>query len=205
MSVYFSCVVQRTIGTRYNPESIRDWLSLPPKEKCDGDSTRKASLAAVVIISAPFNMMKGSIGAFLLGLAIYQGFIWTRGLDTNAGLHDSRDVFIAFIVGILVCTLSYWLTLSLKSAEDFVHDIWERLDVPDPVPLNTVSGLVESPSIVHEPKSSPQALRGGMVSQHLAATLEAAAQAHQQCAEADRRVASVYAVASSQEIINVIE
>ena len=43
----------------------------------------------------------------LIALAIYFGFVWTRNLDTNSGFHDSRNVFITYIVGLAVAVGVY--------------------------------------------------------------------------------------------------
>ena len=137
-------------------------------------------MAAILITSAPFNMMKASIFAFLLGLAIYQGFTWTRALDPNAGRGDSRNVFITFIVGTGACVLFYLNTFSLKTLEIFLRIGRSKLNGTSQIPLGDMGHQVDEVVV-----------RGG-----LSAALEAAALAHTRCAEADQRVALEYSRAS---------
>ncbi|KAI4246167.1 MAG: hypothetical protein L6R40_002119 [Gallowayella cf. fulva] len=141
--------------------------------------------------------MKVSIYAFLLGLSIYQGFIWTRGLDTGAGLHDSRDVFITFMVGSGACLLYYFMTFRLKSVQDdTMYDGEEKIGVSDAVHLNTLTGSAQVPFGTDHTQNVPQTLHQELESQDLVAALEVAAQAHLKCAEADQKVASLYSVAN---------
>ena len=180
LAVYYCCVLQRTIGKLYSAQMIRDWLSLPPGDRQDDRSTPGPSLAAIFITSAPFNMMKASIFAFLLGLAIYQGFTWTRALDTSTGRGNSRDVFITFIIGTGACVLFYLLTFSLKTLENFLRIGRSQEDGTSPIPLNDMRHEVDEAVVI-----------GG-----LSAAIEAAALAHIRCAEADQRVALEYSRAS---------
>ncbi|KAL8940054.1 MAG: hypothetical protein Q9211_002457 [Gyalolechia sp. 1 TL-2023] len=191
LSVYFCCAVQRSIGALYHPESIRNWLSLPRH----GSSTRKASLAAILIISAPFNLMGLSIQALLTGLATYQGFTWTRGLDTEAGRNDSRAVFITFVVGTGACVLSYYFTVFLKSIENNLFFGGNTAGRPDPTALDNISGTAQLPPTSNQRLPSLPAVQSESDREGLFAALEAAARTHIQCAEAERRVASEYALA----------
>ena len=159
---------------------IRDWLSLPPEEVQDDRTTPGPSLAAIIITSAPFNMMKASIFAFLLGLAIYQGFTWTRALDTMAGRGDSRDVFITFIIGTGACVLFYLLTFSLKFVENLLGIGRSRGNRTNQIPLGDMRHQADEAVVM-----------GG-----LSAAIEAAALAHIRCAEADQRVALEYSRAA---------
>ena len=176
LAVYYCCVLQRTIGKLYSAQMIRDWLSLPPAEGRDDRPTPGPSLAAILITSAPFNMMKASIFAFLLGLAIYQGFTWTRALDPSAGRGDSRNVFITFIIGTGACVLFYLLTFSLKTVENLLGIGRRQENGTTRIPLGDMAHQVDEVVV-----------RGG-----LSAALEAAALAHIRCAEADQRVALEY-------------
>jgi len=66
-------------------------------------------------------MVKVSIFSFLLGLAIYQGLVWMRSLDSMAGVGDSRKVFITFIIANGVCLLFSLLTFSTKKIENLLR------------------------------------------------------------------------------------
>ncbi|KAL8783258.1 MAG: hypothetical protein Q9213_004770 [Squamulea squamosa] len=181
LAVYYSCVLQRTIGQLHNPGLIRDWLSSHPGESDGSGSTFKVSLAAAFILSAPFNMMKASIGSFLVGLAIYQGFIWTRSLDTNAGPGDSRKVFIAFMVGAGSCVLFYIYSFSSKMIENILYSRFKLDNL----------WRVREREAGHAPNAQ-QRMENDPAPVGLSAALEAAAQAHLQCAEAETRVALEY-------------
>ncbi|KAL9032206.1 MAG: hypothetical protein Q9180_006631 [Flavoplaca navasiana] len=175
LAVYYSCVLQRTIGQLYTADMIKDWLSRPAPKAQDSGSTPRASLAAAFIISAPFNMMKVSIGSFLIGLAIYQGFTWSRSLDTTSGPGDSRNVFITFMVGAGLCVSFYVYSFSLKSFENMLPYQYE----------------LENPWGVSKRKAE-HALNAQQHQDSLSAAIKAAAQAHSQCAEAETRVALEY-------------
>ncbi|KAL6714826.1 hypothetical protein ACLMJK_007086 [Lecanora helva] len=181
LSVYFCCVLQRTIGKLYRPHLIRSWLTLPWRNRQDRDDPPRASLAAVFILSAPFTMMRASIFAFLIGLAIYQGFTWTRTLDTDAGRNDSRNVFITFIVGTGSAVSFFLFTFFLKTIENLAKIGLIENHIHDDV--------VELQDRRHQRRG----LENGVPAGDLAAALEASARSHEQCAEADRRLASAYA------------
>ncbi|KAL8864133.1 MAG: hypothetical protein Q9198_010071 [Flavoplaca austrocitrina] len=160
---------------------IKDWLSRPAQEPQDSGSTPGASLAAAFIISAPFNMMKASIRSFLIGLAIYEGFTWTRSLDTTAGPEDGRNVFITFMVGAGSCVIFYVYSFSSKRFENKLPS-WSELDHPLRV-SNREAGHA---------RSAEQHQDNGQAPTSLSAAMKAAAQAHSQCAEAESRVALEY-------------
>ncbi|KAL9633887.1 MAG: hypothetical protein Q9204_003219 [Flavoplaca sp. TL-2023a] len=164
------------------------WLSRPAQKPQYSGSTPKVSLAAAFIISAPFNMMKASICSLLIGLAIYQGFIWSRSLDTTANPGDSRNVFITFMVGAGSCVLFYLYSFSSKSFEN---------KLPSPSELENrwrVSTREAGHALdAQQHQDNDQAPKG------LSAAMKAAAQAHSQCAEAESRVALEYARAFHTE------
>ncbi|KAJ6138338.1 hypothetical protein N7471_004824 [Penicillium samsonianum] len=61
----------------------------------------------VITMSAPIILLAISILSVVIAFGIYFGFTWTKNLDSDAGLHDSRNVFILYIVGLGLCTLVY--------------------------------------------------------------------------------------------------
>lgn len=65
------------------------------------------SVASVITVSAPQILLSVAVFSLLIALGIYFGFTWTRNLDTNAGPHDSRNVFVFYIVGLGVCIIVY--------------------------------------------------------------------------------------------------
>lgn len=74
------------------------------------------SVASVITISAPQMLLTSSLGMLLVALGIYLGFLWTRHLGENAGINDSRNVFITYITGLVVSALIY--NISLLSQDD---------------------------------------------------------------------------------------
>lgn len=138
--------------------------------------------------------MKLSITALLTGLAVYQGFLWTRGLDTEAGRSDSRDVFITYIVGCGACVLSYVATLSLKALESLIYFENDTVGNTTNITLDTRSGTSQIPPATAQSMPSLHPTQSGLDIGGLSAALEAAARAHIECAEAERKVASEYAL-----------
>ena len=196
LTVYYCCVLQRTIGKLYQPRQIKGWLSLPPRttQGPDVNRTWQPSLAAIFILSAPFNMMKASIFSLFVSLAIYQGFTWTRGLDTSAGHDDSRNVFITFIVGTGAVVLFFLLTFSSKAIENLLR-IYRNIRKNSNAFL--AAEEAQSREALADQLTHPRhSVERSLTMQGLSTALEAAAQAHLQCAEADRRVAIEYLRAS---------
>ena len=148
-------------------------------------------------------MVKFSIFAFLLGLAIYQGFIWTRALDTIAGIGASRDVFITLVVGTGCCIVFFVCTFAAKDIETllraFLADPNNRRDELSQVDsLQAYLRRYQGNGILLMQLLDQFRLDAGHTAPGgLAAALDAAAKAHVQCAEADRLVALEYARASN--------
>ena len=141
-------------------------------------------------------MMKASIFAFLIGLAIYQGFTWTRSLDSSAGQGDSRDVFITYMVGSGTCVLFFLLTFSSKRIESILQlgrggtggDY-----AMNQIPLNDLRHPQPMATTLDHPIHPQHGVDAVMAMEGLSAALETAAQVHIRCAEADRIVALEYA------------
>ena len=147
---------------------------------------------AVLIVSAPFTMVKISIFSFLIGLIIYQGFTWTRALDSDAGIGASRNVFIALVVGLGFCIIFFMITFAAKDIETWMRTGTTKLDEEEEVGGVRING--ETPSSQATQGSSSGHHQNGarsVSSRALAAALDAAAKAHAECAAADRRVAQL--------------
>ncbi|KAK0514583.1 hypothetical protein JMJ35_003200 [Cladonia borealis] len=197
LSVYYACVLQRIVGKLYRPSHIRNWLRLPPPSGKGETDDRKASLMAILIISAPFTMVKVSIFSFLIGLTIYQGYTWTRALDSSAGIGASRDIFITLVVGLGFCIIFFIIAFAAKDIETLMRTGRTKLDEEEEVkglqpnvdtPLQVIQG---SSSRHHQNGDRPVSPRT------LAAALDAAAKAHAECAEADRLVAQLLPLTST--------
>ena len=78
----------------------------------------RPSISSVITISAPQVLLSTSIATLLVALGVYLGFTWTRNLDSDAGENDSRNVFIMFLVGLLLCVVIYSISGSIKEGEE---------------------------------------------------------------------------------------
>ena len=160
-------------------------------------------------------MMSYAIIAFILGLAIYQGFVWTRNLDTDAGKTNSRNVFIAYIVSSGFGFVFFSFAGIIKFGEDLLlrrrsikakledSGQYERLQrdgepsfkletYPSAPFAKAASAPSQSIHTISQPQGNPDESSSGGI----AAALEAAAKAHILSAEADRQVAMEYAKVS---------
>ncbi len=152
---------------------------------------------AVFIVSAPFTMVKVSIFSFLIGLTIYQGYTWTRALDSGAGIGASRDVFITLVVGLGFCIIFFICAFAAKDIETLMRTGRTKLDEEEEVEgVRSDAATLPQPfrtltSVIQRPSSQPHQNGDRPVSRSLAAALDAAANAHAQCAEADRLVAQL--------------
>ena len=150
---------------------------------------------AVLIVSAPFTMVKVSIFSFLIGLLIYQGCTWTRALDSAAGIGASRNVFIALVVGVGFCMIFFIITFAAKDLETWMRTGRTRLDEEEEVGDVRADGETPFrilPQVTQGSSSQPhQGGASSVSSRALTAALDAAANAHTRCAEADALVAQL--------------
>lgn len=150
---------------------------------------------AVFIISAPFTMVKVSIFSCLIGLTIYQGYTWTRALDSSAGIGASRNVFITLMVGLGFCIIFFIIAFAAKDIETLMRTGRTKLDEDEEVGgvrthLSAQSRILSQ--ITQGSSSQPHQDGERPVSPNILATaLDAAAKAHAECAAADRRVAQL--------------
>ena len=209
LSVYYACEVRKIIGKFHQSGQVREWLVVDPTQKEWQGKDPKISYAALSIVSAPFKMVKFSIVTLLIGLAVYQGFIWTKSLDTVARDGDSRKVFIVYLVGAGLCMGIFGGTIVRKTFEKYLFRL-RRTKLHhlshggDP---NVVQSAVETGSI---PQNNLPSLNQQNVANHnlgrctdesqaagMKEALQAAAHAHEQCAKANLQVALEYAKASA--------
>ena len=179
LSVYYACSLQRTIGKLYSPELIRQWLQKPGK---DDNSYLSASLPAMLVLSAPYTMMEYSIILLFVGLAIYQGFTWTRNLDTDAGQTGSRNIFIVFMVGLVLGGFFFSSATTIKDLESKL--LRKRRD-------DATISWPEMRANTFSNDRQQHSLSGNSTSDLISA-LRSAAAAHTQSGEADKLVALAY-------------
>ena len=209
LSVFYACVLRRIIGKLYGPAQIRQWLTIPTQQN-QRESNPKVSFAALSTVSAPFKMVEYSVMFLLLALAVYQGLIWTKSLDTVAGTNDSRNVFIAYIVGTGYCLEFFISTFVLKTVETVIYRMRRtgrhlrqrsaagRNHEQSGPELGTISDN-DLPRQDRHYAADPYPGHDVDESQTtgLEAALQAAARAHEQCAKADLQVAQEYTKAST--------
>ncbi|EUC51347.1 hypothetical protein COCMIDRAFT_144 [Bipolaris oryzae ATCC 44560] len=90
------------------------------------------SVASVLTIAAPTMLLNSSLNAFLVGLGIYLGFVWTRDLNETAGAFSSRAVFITYMVGLVVCYWVYAISNVIVADQSYVSEA-ELLGEEDPL------------------------------------------------------------------------
>ena len=138
MTVYYALAQQRAMGRLLHARQIRAWIrgtaeSSEPELIVDALAGRKSTRqlsrvkrrillqaflpgqASVITVSAPEQLLSASLFSLLSGLGVYLAFIWQRGLDTNAGTDDSKNVFIVFTVSLAVCLAIYSLSTIVQS------------------------------------------------------------------------------------------
>ncbi|GAB1313551.1 hypothetical protein MFIFM68171_03761 [Madurella fahalii] len=94
-------------------DGIRLWMALNDNDDNDDndDSQNKeeerseqllASLApassSTITVSAPSLLLSSSLLLLLAGMGVFLGFVWSRDLDVDAGVGDSKSVFVVYVV-----------------------------------------------------------------------------------------------------------
>jgi hypothetical protein len=122
IAVYYASNQYRILGRCLQADQIKAWIrneSDPRKHNLlnvrissfgNKDDEFLPSAASVLTISSPNILLSASLNAFLIGLGVYLGFIWTRNLDASAGPHGSCDVFITYVISLGVCYGIYSLS-----------------------------------------------------------------------------------------------
>jgi hypothetical protein len=70
-------------------------------------------------------LLTASLDSFLVGFGIYFGIVWTRNLDESAGGHDSRSVFITYVVSLAVCYCVYALSRAVSTCQR-LHEAFDQ-------------------------------------------------------------------------------
>ncbi|KAF2656451.1 hypothetical protein K491DRAFT_551019, partial [Lophiostoma macrostomum CBS 122681] len=58
--------------------------------------------SSVLTVSAPRLLLSASLKGLLKGLGIYLGFLWTKDLDISTGTNDNRNVFIVYLISLVL-------------------------------------------------------------------------------------------------------
>jgi len=169
MAVYYASDQYRILGRHLQGDDVRRWI----RNYKLGDKSHKTKRAkplprfpieflpsapAVLTISAPNVLLSSSLNAFLLGLGVYLGQIWTRHLDESAGVTASRAVFITYAVSVAVCYGVYALSSVGVVRPNLLKDVLKGIQAFDPsttrrVPSNS-RNEGESPSQQNKPSAA---------------------------------------------------
>ncbi|KAK6496905.1 hypothetical protein TWF481_001886 [Arthrobotrys musiformis] len=71
---------------------------------------------SLLSLSAPSMLLSTSVFAFLAGIGVYLGFLYTKKLGLGSGVDDDRNVFFVYVIGLGICGVVY-LTASRSTAE----------------------------------------------------------------------------------------
>jgi hypothetical protein len=160
-------VVVSSVKT-FTPSDPEDLIKHGVHKGADRDAVREAlirycftpSVTAIVTMAAPQGLLSASVFALLIALGIYLSFTWTRNLDRYAGLHDSGNVFICYIVSLAVCLIVYSTSALIQDRDTRSEyaiakhncDVWLRSEMrKGGDPLSLAVGLFED--IVEQPRN----------------------------------------------------
>jgi hypothetical protein len=119
LAVYYAGNPVWKIGRLEGDNQIRAWIRSSDKgikdilaePKTLSEKTRLQRLirtlapapSSVLVVTAPGLLLSSALISLLVGFGIYFYFVWARRLDSLAGRNDSRDIFIFYIVSLLLC------------------------------------------------------------------------------------------------------
>lgn len=146
ISVYHASARQKALSRLLNPEDIRIWIR---RKEADTDPLQThfggfPSVAAVLTVSAPNALLSLAVHAFLVGLGIYLGFIWTKGLNLPSTVSDNRAVFITYIVSLFICYCIYAISNIAVSGQTDEQVLFRKL-VDRAQSISTTTDTTSSP------------------------------------------------------------
>lgn len=199
------------VGRCLNASQIKSWIEndteqeiaeSPPRvllgnETSGSKHLRKPAASSILTVSAPVILLSASLNSFLAGFGVYLGTIWIKKLDEDGSPSDSRNVFLVYVVGLVICYGVYALSRLVS-----------RGQVVDGRELYTLLQQVNERPSNDKPESHQQQPRGAkecfkMSSstadrQSLAQALHNAAMLREESAKADRHIADIYRELSRQ-------
>jgi hypothetical protein len=130
VAVLYACNQQMTISRHLYWHDIWNWMNdSQPRSKSQqtGNSNHEEKennqeqkrkqgpfhvpdFWAVLLISGPRILLHHSLRAYVTGLGVYLGFVWRDNLDTDTSPDDTRNIFIFFIISLVVCYAIYWIS-----------------------------------------------------------------------------------------------
>ncbi|KAE9370945.1 hypothetical protein N431DRAFT_559976 [Stipitochalara longipes BDJ] len=136
LSAAFACKHTRFINNILL-ESDRDPWQIKKWFQKDNNPCKPAHppLSVVLLLSGTKMFFDSAVISYVIGLAIYLGFVWQQNLDKDTSQDDCRKIFIVFLVSVFFCFCTYsLLEISPHPCESAE---WETfLDRTD-IPLNT--------------------------------------------------------------------
>lgn len=215
LSVVIACMQQQVIGMLNDPSRVRVWLSNGHFTDPERGQTRlQSSISALQLTRLPNTFLSYAVTSFLLGFGLYLGFAFAHDLDTTPGRNNNEAVLILFLA-VSACGIletggwMSWKLFEVSYAEqelgmDSAGRVHRAGDISnDADESRSVSGAGKDDASskklqdnVEEDASKASSSSGSQPA--LVAALEAAARAHEKCAEADREVALQYARLAQQ-------
>jgi hypothetical protein len=129
MAVYYATRQYRKLGRCLRADEVKAWIQPTETTLRYPKSLLQQflpSAASVLTVSAPNMLLSASLNAFLVGLGVYFGYVWTRNLDESAGSSASRAVFIVYVIGLALCYGIYALSSLVASDQSYVSE-WDVL------------------------------------------------------------------------------
>jgi hypothetical protein len=114
LSVLLVCKQQRFIGRviideqKYKNNSKYERKFKEKMGEC-ADKVRIPRLSVVFLLCVSKTFLDYAIGAYVLGLGVYLGFVWHNSLDVDTGRYDSRNIFIVFLIYTCFCIFILFL------------------------------------------------------------------------------------------------
>lgn len=155
LSVFFSCAISLLINGLHSSDDIKDFVFLPSSRRMgyriekaierrkkgqniesaeftklisllDGDNRSVASPYAAVMIVVPRSLLNVALNAFLMGLGIYLGKLYTAKLVPEYGL-GSVGILTFYLVSALCGIAMYSIPQSLHSRETSKVEKWHEI------------------------------------------------------------------------------
>jgi hypothetical protein len=92
-------------------DGIRLWMALNDNDNDNDDNQNEEeeqseqllaglapALSSTITVSAPSLLLSSSLLLLLAGMSVFLGFVWSRDLDVDAGVGDSKSVFVVYVV-----------------------------------------------------------------------------------------------------------
>ena len=139
LAVYFSCQMQIILSGLHGPNEIIIWLTRPQSlssrkssrgsEKQNG---RVASANAALMLSAPVRFLGISLGAFLVGMGVYLGFLYSHHLADIRGANVGLAILIIYIISTTFFLMLHGYPSGMKILETLLsRSFAEALDLND--------------------------------------------------------------------------